>query len=59
MDFQAAWEMITGAGLLIDEPQPFGQCLGCGQRTINISQEEVGERLTHITSPFSTGALVE
>ena len=43
-----AWALMRSAGLILDEPTPFGDYLGCGQKPIEISREQARKRLEHI-----------
>ena len=49
-----AWALMRSAGLILDEPTPFRDYLGCGQKPIEISRKEAKKRLEHI-DPLRTG----
>ena len=51
-NLEAAWKLMTDAGLQVDKPTTFGQYLGCGQRKIKLTQEEVDKRLAHVATLF-------
>ena len=45
---------MRSARLILDEPTPFGEDLGCGQKPVEISHKEAKKRLEHI-DPLLTG----
>ena len=52
-DLQAALELMTENGLKLDEPQPFGQYLGCALLPMELSQQQVDDRMK-LTSTLLT-----
>ena len=49
-----AWKRMTDAGLILDPPEPLGRYLGCGQKRISPSQEEVNRRMEHIRPAYDS-----
>ncbi len=43
-----AWELMPDNKLILGPPEPLGQYLGCGQRPITLTKEEVERRMEHI-----------
>ena len=46
------WKLITDSGLVLDQPTPLGDYLGCGQFPVHVSPAEVQRRLEHVRPPL-------
>ena len=49
-----AWKLMTDNKLILDPPEPLGQYLGCGQKPITLTKEELDRRMEHIRPLYQT-----
>ena len=50
VNLQAAWELMPGNGLKLDEPQARGQYSRCAQHPLELSRQDVNERMGLIST---------